>query len=1089
MKKLFLMAIILCTCATFFCHRDTGRQKEGRRTFEARLSNVTGWEPCRRNPPVPGRVVQETECGTAVEERPAHTACTDEDVDTHADAQRLLSTRPECTDDVIDALVSKFARFSNDATNDLAVAYYVRAQRQDQPLDFLRSLAAADDAVEGAPSSPTAWFNRALAQEALHLTPDAIASWDRFLALEHSPWADEARVRRDSLVDAETHTDAQRWQRSRNALRIALQAGDRTAVERFIEPFPSAAERYFEEELLPEWAAAPTPDQLDRIALFASVLSARLVDDPFPTDVVAAITRAANAPEKLASLRQGHLAFLRGRQKEVAFAYQEAAAEYKKAVELLAHGNSPLGLRASLGLVATSAPVDRARIVDEIDRGAQKGEYRHLRIRVHWMRAHDTEQTRYTESLREYRIALAEFFRLRDYEGMTAIYSRIGDMLLLAGHRELAWRHLFYASRHAGHLMLSRDQHALSSGVVSVALALGFPAIALLDQNAVVATYRKGTTTDLAIAVTKRATILIAMRRYALAAADLAEADRLLQKAPDANVRRLLQVRNDEGRGQDLLQRDPQGSVKAFTAALANVADDRLTQRTALRTQRAAAELKLGRISDAERDLRDALAELHSEQTEILNNRKPGEAEELWPLYFARFQDTHRMLIRLLMESNRAVEAYAYSEQTRGIEPLDLMRQLESSSSPPIEGLPRTIDLAAAESWLARVQRALPAGTFIIQYSVLADRTYAWVVSRDRFQAVQTEADAADLLRWNRELQQAVRDDREGDADVVLRAAFEGLVAQPLAAIDLPHVRTKPRLVFITDAGLQALPMAAFRTRVANRYVIDLAPVEFDASTTLYLVSLQLNETLPWSNKPSVLAIGDPAFDEGSVFATGMDRLEHAKTEAEAIHLRYGGNSEKLIGAEATVPAFLAKAPSHPIVHIAAHAVVNPAMPSRSYLLLAHSPHDVTTIDAEELLTGLKHGNTRLFVLAACSSASGLPLGAEGVAPLVRSLLATGAPAVVGALWNIGDATTETLMVSFHRHYEESGDAAVAMQAARRELLNKNNRPDSQSVFAWAPFQVIGHTSPPTARASHGGTSLGIHSSNSLQRPDRLRPQ
>ena len=105
-------------------------------------------------------------------------------------------------------------------------------------------------------------------------------------------------------------------------------------------------------------------------------------------------------------------------------------------------------------------------------------------------------------------------------------------------------------------------------------------------------------------------------------------------------------------------------------------------------------------------------------------------------------------------------------------------------------------------------------------------------------------------------------------------------------------------------------------------------------------------------------------------------------------------------------------------------------------------------------------------MLSTCSSAGGLPVGAEGVAPFVRPLIGAGVPAVVGTLWNVEDATAEELLVSFHRHYREGNDAAVALQHAQIGLLTKtNNNPGLTPVFAWAPFQVIGHGSSPFAPA------------------------
>jgi CHAT domain-containing protein len=150
------------------------------------------------------------------------------------------------------------------------------------------------------------------------------------------------------------------------------------------------------------------------------------------------------------------------------------------------------------------------------------------------------------------------------------------------------------------------------------------------------------------------------------------------------------------------------------------------------------------------------------------------------------------------------------------------------------------------------------------------------------------------------------------------------------------------------------------------------------------------------------------------------------------------------------------------LVHFAGHAVVNPITPSASYLLMARSPEHSGVLTAGELLTRLQLDRTRLVVLSACSSAGGGGVGSEGVAPLVRPILTAGVPAVIGSLWSVNDATTEKLLVSFHQHYRQHKDAAVALREAQVAFVNSSNR-NLSSGFAWAPFQVIGHASSPLA--------------------------
>jgi CHAT domain-containing protein len=300
------------------------------------------------------------------------------------------------------------------------------------------------------------------------------------------------------------------------------------------------------------------------------------------------------------------------------------------------------------------------------------------------------------------------------------------------------------------------------------------------------------------------------------------------------------------------------------------------------------------------------------------------------------------------------------------------------------------------------------------------------------------------------------------------------------------------RLVFIPDSGIHGLPLVALRNGNTGQYLIERAPIEIAGSAMLYALSLERDRALPPAQHPSVLAIGNPAFDPYLLFARGMKPLPHAEHEATEIHRHYSPDADILLSRQATAPAFFQRAADHEIIHIAAHVIVNEQTPSRSLLLFAPSPGHAGAIGAEELLGALKLDRTRLVILSTCSSAGGAPVGPEGVAPFVRPLLAAGVPAVIGSLWEVNDATTEELMVSFHRHYSTGSDAAVAMRKAQLELLDKTNKDTAlRAVLAWAPFQVIGHASSPFApRApSHGGTQIGIHSSNSLQRIDGLRPQ
>jgi hypothetical protein len=66
-----------------------------------------------------------------------------------------------------------------------------------------------------------------------------------------------------------------------------------------------------------------------------------------------------------------------------------------------------------------------------------------------------------------------------------------------------------------------------------------------------------------------------------------------------------------------------------------------------------------------------------------------------------------------------------------------------------------------------------------------------------------------------------------------------------------------------------------------------------------------------------------------------------------------------------------------------------------------------------------------LVTLSACDTATGKLEGEEVSDGLVEALLLAGAKSVVGALWDVDDSATDTLMRSFYTGSRNQGDAYV----------------------------------------------------------------
>ncbi|HKR65155.1 MAG TPA: hypothetical protein VJZ00_15585, partial [Thermoanaerobaculia bacterium] len=206
--------------------------------------------------------------------RPAtlRTTCTDA-VDTREKALELLTN---AGGDCLDKALRAVERYAKD---DLAAAYLTRFERKrdPDPIDLLHALETAEG------------FNRALAQEWLYLTKEAIHSWNE-VAAEKSGWGEEALEHRQRLQ--RLPDPLAQW--STDEFDDALHRRDRATLTKMAHAFPTNAARYFERSDLSDRAAS---------RLYAEVLAT--TGERFPLAVVEAMEH----PKDRAALEAGLAAF------------------------------------------------------------------------------------------------------------------------------------------------------------------------------------------------------------------------------------------------------------------------------------------------------------------------------------------------------------------------------------------------------------------------------------------------------------------------------------------------------------------------------------------------------------------------------------------------------------------------------------------------------------------------------------------------------------------------------------------------------------------------------------------------------------
>lgn len=1056
------------------------------RVAEPWLTGFTDWRPCTATRPA-GRVVEKTSCGPipippdlvsiAIGE------C-DRFMKTETDAVRLLAYVPQCTDAAVERLHG-LAKPGSDGRwlSDLSAAYYMRAQRNDQPSDFVRALDAAEQALKLVPRSMGARFNRALAEEALGLSADAIKAWDDLRHEPKTPWRREAEQRHAALNVQKARSAAIQWPLNVQRLPLAARAGDARAVRQLVGPYRAAAHHYIEEEVLPAWADAEMHGREDEaaeqltLATMIATAMARSTDDSYLLDMVKRIASAKS--DELSALARAHLLYREARGEERVGHSAAAAVGYERAESALTQVASPLRFSAMLGhatALALNIDLDRAlALLRVVERDAKRHHHPYLLARVHTGRGYIyTVQGRYLDSLAEYSAAQALFERTHDDENLSNVFARKIGLFRLIGSQEPTWREVFHALRHAESIFEPQSRHFLLGESAASAVDLGYPEVGLRYQNVAVRlledTLSRNTDEsrvaslrlNLGVALRARAAVRVRLHDNSGAQADLDTAVALIGKPADPRETAIpsgMRARIAEVQAQTLAPKDRPRAIAAFGEAIREASTTHYrTLIASLLIQRAQLYRLEQNHAAALADLQQAIAALRKEEQAVLLGRhRAPEAETLWSAYFSRFQEAYRQLIQYLADDGADSDAFAYAEKARAFELLQLV--LQRNDVP--EGFRQSIRDGEPYG-LEEMRRALPAGTCLLEYAVLDDRTYVWIVRGDGPAERRTlPVGERDIANWTSTLQRLASQRDVERFEAALDAPYKGLLQDVLAHIAAPAKGGRPRLVIIPDRSMHGLPFAALRNDthyLVESYIVSVAP-----SATLYAYSLAQDRQLSVRPRGSLLLIDDPWINVHLDLTRNLPPLHATQHEAARIAAVYAGSmhvddrKEK----QATVPEFLRLARGSSIIHIAAHGVANPDVPSRSFLLLAPTENDSGALDAERLLDQLRLERTRLVVLSACSSAGGTPVGPEGLAPLVRPLVAAGVPGVVGTLWNVGaNSATEQLVVRFHQHYREGRDAGDALRLAQLDMLHDTDL-ERSSVVAWAPFQMVGFASSP----------------------------
>jgi CHAT domain-containing protein len=205
-----------------------------------------------------------------------------------------------------------------------------------------------------------------------------------------------------------------------------------------------------------------------------------------------------------------------------------------------------------------------------------------------------------------------------------------------------------------------------------------------------------------------------------------------------------------------------------------------------------------------------------------------------------------------------------------------------------------------------------------------------------------------------------------------------------------------------------------------------------------------------------------PTLQEKTLFLVGDTKppnppfapLPQAAEEMKQVKKYFTGAQTRVLqGGTATPSAFLKSNPEQfSYLHFVTHGTASHTRPLESAVIL--SPEgDSYKLYARDIVQHRLNAN--LVTISACNGAGTRAYSGEGLVGLSWAFLRAGAHNVIGALWEVSDASTPQLMDAFYRELFEGKDTATALRDAKLGLLHSAD-PDSvfKNPFYWAPFQL-----------------------------------
>lgn len=459
-----------------------------------------------------------------------------------------------------------------------------------------------------------------------------------------------------------------------------------------------------------------------------------------------------------------------------------------------------------------------------------------------------------------------------------------------------------------------------------------------------------------------------------------------------------------------------------------------------------------GRASEALRHFRAALAEIERARTAV-------DDSALRLAYFSDKSALYVDAIAALLAEYEATgddtllrEALFFAERGKARLLLDVADDDSEAHAPPV--------------LIGRIAASLQPTDLLVEFVNGSDRSFVFTLRHDgaiTAHALPRRAVLDDLTRRFRG-NVTQRPTVDSSHDLIRREGahlYDVLLGRSLARAH--HVK---RLIIVADGLLFYAPFEALTVPESGRYLGEQYEVVRAASGSI-LHSIGQRRQSPALGVRFV-GFADPSVGVATADADAEVRalerdgfsfapLPGSRREVEAAASAFGPAASRLYTGSQFTAATVLEELQRPnqVVHLATHAILDERVPGRSGIVVSNqnargAPEILRASNLAELTIPVG-----LVTLSACQTGLGQVVAGEGVLGLSWALTRAGAASLVVTLWEVSDAASAQVMAAFYRSLAAGDTKAVALTAARKQLISSPNASLRHPYF-WAGFVLIG---------------------------------